>query len=188
MKRIADLEPRLGPPAPRDKPHPAAVAVVLRDGEGGVEALLMRRAERAGDRWSGDVSFPGGFAHGDEGPTRAAQRETHEELGLELGEPLGALPDLPGPPWTWVSPFTITPLVFALNGDPPLTLEQSEVVSARWVPLATLLDPANRRDFWWVYRPWRRLPVAMPVRMPKVNVGDYDVWGLTLQIVQSLGG
>ena len=38
----------------------AAVAAVLRFDRDAAELLLMRRAERDGDRWSGQVSMPGG--------------------------------------------------------------------------------------------------------------------------------
>ena len=41
-------------------PKRAAVAITLRSGAQGPEVLLMQRVERAGDRWSGQVSFPGG--------------------------------------------------------------------------------------------------------------------------------
>ena len=41
-------------------PRPAATIVVLRDGAGGIEVLLSRRAER-GDHNSGAWVFPGGI-------------------------------------------------------------------------------------------------------------------------------
>ena len=54
----------------------AAVAAVLRDAGRGPELLLIRRAERAGDPWSGDMAFPGGVVSaGDPGPFEAALRE-----------------------------------------------------------------------------------------------------------------
>lgn len=45
--------------------------------------LMMQRAERAGDPWSGDVSFPGGKQDASDANTRAAAlRELHEKLDL----------------------------------------------------------------------------------------------------------
>ncbi|WP_119156473.1 MBL fold metallo-hydrolase [Caldimonas tepidiphila] len=46
--------------APAALPRPASTLVLLRDGAQGVEVLLLRRAERAGDRSSGAWVFPGG--------------------------------------------------------------------------------------------------------------------------------
>ncbi|HEX6363430.1 MAG TPA: MBL fold metallo-hydrolase [Albitalea sp.] len=49
-----------GPVAAPAVPRPAATLVLLRDGNDGVEALMLRRIERAGDRSSGAYVFPGG--------------------------------------------------------------------------------------------------------------------------------
>src|SRR5262245_1701845 len=38
----------------------AAVAAILRDKPHGTEVLLIRRAARDGDPWSGHMAFPGG--------------------------------------------------------------------------------------------------------------------------------
>jgi len=90
----------------------AASLLLLRDGSAGLEVLMLRRAERDGDRRSGAVVFPGGVldardraAHGhslgpdDVAASRqlgvatggldfaiAAVRETFEEVGLLLAE------------------------------------------------------------------------------------------------------
>jgi glyoxylase-like metal-dependent hydrolase (beta-lactamase superfamily II)/8-oxo-dGTP pyrophosphatase MutT (NUDIX family) len=53
------------PPTPR---HSASL-IVLRDGVAGLEVLMLRRAERAGDQNSGAAVFPGG--HLDEADVRA---------------------------------------------------------------------------------------------------------------------
>jgi len=46
--------------APPAVPRPAATVVLLRDAHPGVEVLMLRRVERAGDRSSGAYVFPGG--------------------------------------------------------------------------------------------------------------------------------
>ncbi len=51
------LERGAAPPRARQR---AAVAIALRPGEEDPEVLLMTRAEREGDRWSGQVSLPPG--------------------------------------------------------------------------------------------------------------------------------
>ncbi|CAK9068574.1 Uncharacterized HTH-type transcriptional regulator Rv1395, partial [Durusdinium trenchii] len=66
----------------------AAVAITHRASgaaDGQRELLFMQRAQRAGDPWSGDMSFPGGRMHADDPTPRfAAERETWEETGLDL--------------------------------------------------------------------------------------------------------
>ena len=112
-------------------PRPAATIVVLRDGAGGIEVLLSRRAER-GDHNSGAWVFPGGIvepgdalAHaacdglGDEQASRrlglasggldyydAAIRECFEESGLLFARSVGpALVDLDGSDAARLSPW-----------------------------------------------------------------------------------
>lgn len=183
------IEALLPDPRPRPARHRAAVAVVLREWEGRVEVLLMRRAQRDGDPWSGDISCPGGFeeAH-DAGPVEAARRETQEELGLDLSgaRVLGGLPDRPAVPWSWMSSFAVTPVVFAIEGDPALTLDATEVVSVRWVPLARVEDRARHEGFWFFWRPQKRWPLPVPVRVWRVRDGDFEIWGLTYNVLRSL--
>jgi len=148
----------------------------------------MRRVEREGDRWSGDVACPGGFAHGDEELLDTAIRETQEELGITLrpDQLLGRLSLRPSRPWNRLSRFQIAPFVFGVAGDcEPGALEATEVVSARWVPLSVLAPGGARERFWWVWRvsPW----LSLPFRVSRVWFEDYDVWGLTLAVLDELG-
>src|SRR5690349_19787236 len=78
-------------PARRDPPRTrflmeAAVAIVLRGPSlDAAEVLLVRRAHRAGDPWSGDMAFPGGRrAPYDADALVTAMRETREEIGVAL--------------------------------------------------------------------------------------------------------
>jgi 8-oxo-dGTP pyrophosphatase MutT (NUDIX family) len=174
---------------PRVAKHRAAVAVVLREGDAGLEVLLMRRADRDGDPWSGHISCPGGFEdEGDDGPVEAARRETLEELGLDLGDAqvLGLLQDRPQSPWNWMAPFSVTPVVFGLVGDPTLSLEPKEVVSTRWVPLELVRDRSNHEGFWFHWRPGKRWPLKVPVRVWRVRHEDFVVWGLTFNVLRAL--
>ena len=173
---------------PRLKRH-AAIALVLRPAAEGPEVLVMRRVEREGDRWSGDVACPGGFGRRGEAPLDTAIRETREELGLDLTDAplLGRLRARPTSPWHRFADFQVAPFVFAV---PPecgaLTLEVSEVASAKWIPVHAASRGAAREHFWWWWRatPWIRIPF----RVPRVWVDDYDVWGMTLEILQELAG
>lgn len=60
------------------RPEVSGVKCVLRDGEGRV--LFVRHTYGDRDAWE----LPGGRAHRDEPPARAARREAREELGVDL--------------------------------------------------------------------------------------------------------
>jgi len=192
QSRLTALAGRLEARSPDQRRWPrlrrrAAIAVVLRSGDQGIEVLLMRRVERRGDRWSGDIACPGGFAQAEETAVETAVREAEEELGirLETSMVLGQLGVRPVRPWNHFADFQVTPVVFVIPPGPlALELAQAEVASARWVPLSVLGDPTRRqRFFWW----WKfAKPVAIPFLVPRVWAGDYDVWGLTLRILDEL--
>jgi 8-oxo-dGTP pyrophosphatase MutT (NUDIX family) len=163
-------------PAP---PADAAVAAVLSADD---RLLFIKRAERHGDPWSGHIGLPGGHVEAtDEGALAAAVRETGEEIGLDLecdGELLGSLPVarthlVVGRGPRWVAPF-----VFAVRGTPSLTLSD-EVQEVIWVPLAFLLDPANRGDMVWGGR-------GVPMLLPCYRFEGHLIWGLTLKMVDEL--
>eukprot|EP00241_Pyramimonas_parkeae_P005493 CAMPEP_0114255376 /NCGR_PEP_ID=MMETSP0058-20121206/17521_1 /TAXON_ID=36894 /ORGANISM="Pyramimonas parkeae, CCMP726" /LENGTH=374 /DNA_ID=CAMNT_0001369741 /DNA_START=440 /DNA_END=1564 /DNA_ORIENTATION=- len=130
----------------------ASVALVLRPpadpgaASAGVEVLLLKRAIRAGDPWSGNVCLPGG--HVDEGETleQAALRETQEETGLDLtrlgARVLGRLDDRRATGTTKL--IVISVFVFALphqHRNPPVVLQTSEIVGHRWIPLSVFAAP-----------------------------------------------
>ncbi|HCD57344.1 MAG TPA: CoA pyrophosphatase, partial [Halieaceae bacterium] len=61
----------------------SAVALVLQVREGELHILMIKRAEREGDPWSGHMAFPGGrMDPGDAHGYAVALRETQEEVGL----------------------------------------------------------------------------------------------------------
>src|SRR5437867_1888434 len=74
----------------------AVVAILLWDEPGrGLQTLLVQRAEREGDPWSGQIGLPGGrVKQGAETPRTALHREVEEEVGIkleEVGVELGSL-------------------------------------------------------------------------------------------------
>jgi 8-oxo-dGTP pyrophosphatase MutT (NUDIX family) len=162
--------------------RPAAVALVLlsaQGGGGGLELLLIRRAERADDPWSGQIAFPGGRREpGDRDLLITAIRETREETGVDLlaAEQLGALDDL-YPRTATLPPVVVRPFVFALDARPALA-PSDEVQRAFWVPLARLTEPRVRREITLTLRGAKRT-------FPAYVVGDGDdvIWGMTERIL-----
>jgi len=157
--------------------RPAAVALILVEQSGGLEALFIKRAARAGDPWSGQVAFPGGRHDPEDRDLLAtAIRETREETGVELSdaERLGVLDDL-YPRTPTLPPVRVRPFVFALPARRPL-VETVEVERAFWVPLARIVEPSVRRDV--------KLLVGGVERVfPAYDLGDDVIWGMTERIL-----
>jgi 8-oxo-dGTP pyrophosphatase MutT (NUDIX family) len=156
----------------------AAVAVVMAPDPDAV--LLIRRAERAGDPWSGHMALPGGrHQAGDENLGATAIRETAEEVGLELllEQLIGSLDDVV-PRTPVLPPIAVRPFVFLLPERPTLTLNP-EVAAARWVPLDQLLHPGTYHSV--------RLEIRGESRdMPAYQLDDAIVWGMTERVITSL--
>ncbi|HEX3926396.1 MAG TPA: CoA pyrophosphatase [Gemmatimonadales bacterium] len=135
---VAALPPPItGGPEDADRAQ-AAVALIL--GPDPDRLLLIRRAERAGDPWSGHLALPGGRREPEDADLLdTAIRETREEVGLTLERDncRATLDDLL--PRIQVLPhILVRPFVFVL----PQTLDpglSAEVVAAEWVALAWLL-------------------------------------------------
>src|SRR5690349_438150 len=159
---------------------PAAVALVLLDSVPagtGLEILLIRRAERAGDPWSGQIAFPcGRYERGDPDLLATAIRETREETGVDLAqaERLGSLDDL-YPRTPTLPPVVVRPFVFALDRRPGL-VPSAEVEHAFWLPLVRLGEPGVRREITLTLRGVERT-------FPAYLVDDEVIWGMTEHIL-----
>jgi 8-oxo-dGTP pyrophosphatase MutT (NUDIX family) len=156
----------------------AAVAVVLVPSPDAV--LLIRRADRAGDPWSGHMALPGGRREPhDEDLVATAVRETFEEVGLRLGRAdlLGGLDDVV-PRTPVLPPIAVRPFVFGLAERPPLT-PNPEVAAVRWVHLDHLLHPETYHS--------ARLEIrGEPREFPAYRVDESIVWGMTERILTGL--
>jgi len=188
MHELAPLITALGAHRPRrhrlrHRLKRAAVAVVLRETRQGAEVLLVERAHRPGDPWSGDMALPGGRieATDDASASRAACRETAEEIGLDISrrDGIGRLSDRPTLDHRRRAPMVVSPFVYRLNRVPSLQLNH-EIAAIHWLPLAWLDEPVHRSRLHWSVGPLR-LP------MPCYNVDpDQRLWGLTLLMLDEL--
>ena len=150
----------------------AATAMVLNEHDvHGPEMLFIERARRPGDRWSGQMALPGGKKDdGDPDLLATAMRETAEEVGLALADPVARLDDVGGR----VVTNAVSTFVFTIDERPELVLEQSEVSAAVWIPVATLFDPGAAVKY-------RYMGVGS---FPAIEHRGYVVWGLTYRILE----
>jgi 8-oxo-dGTP pyrophosphatase MutT (NUDIX family) len=156
----------------------AAVAVVCVPDPDAI--LLIRRADRAGDPWSGQMGLPGGRQGAEDADLLdTAIRETAEEVGLALGRAqlLGVLDDLT--PRTALLPrIMVRPHVFLLEARPPL-FPNHEVAAAHWVDLAAFHAPG-------VYGDWDVAALDRTARFPGFRLPEGIVWGMTERILTPL--
>lgn len=161
----------------------AAVAVVFREGSHSVEVLLIERAEREGDPWSGHMAFPGGrMEHVDDSTREAAKRETFEEVGVDLAnaEYLGRLDDIVGNPKSRPT-LVVAAHAFYLVEHQSFEIDADEVQTAFWFPLADMLHDSRSVDY--------KVPGHPEMRYPGILVGVPDrhvVWGMTYRFLEDL--
>lgn len=155
---------------------PAAVLFPLVCRPEGVSVLLTLRSAHLKDH-PGQISFPGGRWEPEDGsPHQTALREAREEVGLDPAQVrlFGCLPE-----YRTSTGFRVTPVVGALR--PPLDLvpDPFEVAEIFEVPLAFLLDPANRQRHRVQWQGREREYFALPY-------GKYFIWGATAGMILSL--
>lgn len=179
LRPMADVAATLhsGLPEPGEDVSPRPAAVLLLFGESNQEPDLLLTERAAGlRRHAGQAAFPGGSIDpADGGPVGAALREAQEETGLD---PSGVDVVTTMPPlWIPFSNFVVHPVLawWRMPSDVRV-VDVVEVASVRRVPLAELLDPANRLN----------------VRSPRGHVGPAFrvsgllIWGFTAIVLTSL--
>ena len=159
----------------------ASVALVLREQPVGLDILFIERATNENDYWSGQIALPGGRTEpGDNNLQDTAERETREELGLDLGtaQYLGRLSDsAPGGLKIVISCF-----VYAVRQYPLLQLDKNEIADAFWVPVAEFSNTERHSYVDWVIRNRLR-------RFPAVKLLDdkkEPLWGITFRLLRDL--
>jgi 8-oxo-dGTP pyrophosphatase MutT (NUDIX family) len=171
--RRSDLSPL---PVPPEGGRPSAVLILLAGGDHrGPDVLILERAADMRTH-AGQPAFPGGAADpGDPGPAATALREAAEEVGLDAAsvEVLAELPEL----WIPVSRFVVTPVLAWWRAPHPVApMQPTEVARVERVPVAELVDPANRV---WVRHPSGWIGPAFRVR-------SMLVWGFTAGVLSRL--
>jgi 8-oxo-dGTP pyrophosphatase MutT (NUDIX family) len=154
----------------------AAVLVPLVDRQNGITVLLTERTQHL-SRHAGQVAFPGGRVEdSDADAVATALRETREEIGLapDRIEPLGKLDR-----YVTRTGFTVTPVVGLVHPPFALALDAHEVADAFEVPLAFILDPANRKMQGAEYQGVIRHFYVFPYR-------DRNIWGATAGMLVNL--
>ncbi len=163
----------------------AAVAAILSPGlaDEGPRVMLIRRAQRDGDPWSGHMALPGGRVEAaDASDAATAERETREEVGVELaGHQVGRLSDMLARVHSGPAPMVVSPWVYlSPEGAAPGT--SSEVDEVVHIPLGFFADAANRAQRTWQVRQLGRLEVTVPCYHWEGHV----VWGMTLAMIDEL--
>jgi len=177
---LADHRTRL---LPVDDKYRAAVAVVLHEQTAGdLRILFIERTTRDGDPWSGHIAFPGGrMETGDAGPQETAERETQEELGIDLRSAgyIGRLDDLSA----HIHPIKVSGFVYHIKNTDDFILSD-EVRDAFWVPFRHLTDPARLTTYNGPDRDTEKLIPAIDL----LGSGRPVLWGLTYRFVSQLVG
>jgi 8-oxo-dGTP pyrophosphatase MutT (NUDIX family) len=161
--------------APAEGGRESAVLVLFGDGNDGPDVLVIERS--AGSRQhAGQAAFPGGAVEpDDDGPASTALREAAEETGLDPAgvEVLATLPSL----WLPPSGFHVVPVLGWWRAPSAVSAaDPAEVAAVARVPIAALVDPANRF----------RVQHPSGFVGPAFAVGDLLVWGFTAGLLSRL--
>lgn len=154
---------------------PAAVLVpVVTHAE--LTVVLTRRTDHLAHH-PGQISFPGGHVDADDtSPDATALREAEEEIGLgaEHVTVLGTLD-----PYVTRTGFDITPVVGLVDPVFEATPDPHEVAAVFEVPLAFLMDPANRQRHTREFQGRERHFFAF-------DFGEHFIWGATAGMLVNL--
>ena len=160
----------------KDEWPEAAVTIIIDPRRQGGSLLLIRRTEREGDPWSGQIAFPGGHkSTRDRTFLEAAIQETSEIVGIQLGEHevLGVLPLV----YSRTPRVLVAPFVFQLRKDVAIRLNE-EVAESFWTPVRDLSRiEATKRE--------------VKLEGGKLTANSYVldghvIWGLTFRIINML--
>lgn len=182
MSRLPYLVERLSARAPQEvrdaTRREAAVALLLVPEPD--RFLVIARAEREGDPWSGHLACPGGRREaGDRTLLETASRETIEEVGVDLrgSTRVWQLDDL-APATPSLPPLVVRPFVFLLEDEPHVSTN-AEVARFAWVTFRQLVEDS----------PLQEAEIAVGGQSRRVSgyrLADGLLWGITERIVTPL--
>ena len=155
--------------------RPSAVLVPIYKKNGEYHVLLTRRTEEL-EYHKGQICFPGGSHHEDDGSLKeTALREAYEEVGIrpEDVEILGEL-DSTG---TLTSNFLITPFVGIIPYPYEFTVSKYEIAELVEVPLSALADDGN-------YWEETRSVGGVNGKATFFKYKDKVVWGATASVLK----
>jgi 8-oxo-dGTP pyrophosphatase MutT (NUDIX family) len=151
----------------------AAVVVLLKAVNQDLQVLLVKRAEKPTDPWSGQTAFPGGKrSPEDKDMKETVARETLEETSINLLDGCCFLGTMEPLSPTQKPEMTILPFVVLLEKEQPIRLNE-ELTEYFWVPMQKLVHSKGTVNF---------------------SFGDVSaciiegniIWGLTYRILDKL--
>jgi len=166
---------------PRAETRQAAVAAILRASPNRhTEALFILRSTKPGDPWSGQMAFPGGhYEPGDSSLRETAERETLEEIGLDLARDascIGRLADVQANPRGRDFEMIVSPFVYVLENQEPEISLNYEVAEVLWGSLNDMFVGNNVTKHNFQVN-------GQEQAFPGYSVGNQVVWGLTLRML-----
>lgn len=139
---------------------------------------LMVRTTNERDRHSGQISLPGGKKEDfDENFEQTAQRETFEEMGIDIhyNRVIRELSPIFIPP----SNFYVRAFISYTKKNPQFILQKSEAVELIEFPVTALLDLSDQPEM-------MVLPSSRGVEVPVINFNNFLIWGATSMILSEL--
>lgn len=156
----------------------AAVLLTVRPTDP-LELLLIERAEKQGDPWSGHMALPGGRREPrDDDLLATALRETEEETGIVVPKTdiLGRLDELGPAASRRRFSLIIAPFVAVVPTDTRPEPAPDEVETVLWIPITHLASDEAVDEVLIELE-------GESFRLPALSYEDYVIWGLTHRIL-----
>lgn len=151
----------------------AAVVILLRSNDKNIEVLLVKRAIKITDPWSGQIALPGGKRNSnDENLKNTAMRETLEETGIDLRIYCRFLGTMKSFRSVQKPEMKIVPFVFFQEKNQKIKLND-ELVEYFWISLKDIQMNEDVIEF-------------QSKEYPAFNIHQNKIWGLTFRILQKL--